>query len=151
MKRFALAAVFALALPAHLHAQDATEAATAFINSPVQQKLLDDMLSPEMLMTQFQAMNLQIPPEQVDVILNIVTEELNVFRPEMESAMIVGAAEAFSVEEIDALTAFYSSPLGASAMGKMNPYMQATMGSMSQGLQAMQGNIMRRVQSELTK
>ena len=147
MRHLLLAATLAFALPAQ--ADEATDAATAFIESPVQQKLLDDMLSPEMLMTQFEAMNVQIPPEQLDVILVIVTEELNAFRPEMEQAMIAGAAQAFTVDEINALTEFYSSPLGASAMGKMNPYMQATMSSMGQGLQAMQGNIMQRVQEAL--
>lgn len=147
MKLIFAALTMAVALPAY--ADEVTDAATAFIESPVQQKLLDDMLAPEMIMTQFQAMNLPIPPENMETILTIVTEELNAFRPEMESAMIVGAAEAFSVEEINALTEFYSSPLGASAMGKMNPYMQATMGSMSKGLQGMQGKIMQRVQAEL--
>ncbi len=147
MKRLTLAIVLAFALPAQ--ADEATDAATAFIESPVQQKLLDDMLSPEMLMTQFQAMQVQIPEDKVQPVLNIVSEELNAIRPDMEAAMIAGAAAAFTVDEINALTEFYSSPLGASAMAKMNPYMQSTMGSMMPALQGAQGKIMQRVQAEL--
>ena len=147
--RLPLAAVLALSLTSPVFADAATDAATAFIESPVQQKLLDDMLSPEGLMAQFQAVQPQLPPDKTDEILQIVSEELNAFRPQMEAAMIKGAAEAFTVEEIEALTAFYSSPIGASAMSKMNPYMQSAMAEMTPGLQAMQGRVMQRVQEAL--
>lgn len=147
MKRLILATALVFALPAQ--ADEVTHAATAFIESPVQQKLLDDMLNPEMLMTQFQAMNVQIPQDKVQPILNIVSEELDAIRPDMEASMIAGAAQAFTVDEINALTEFYSSPLGASAMAKMNPYMQSTMGAMMPALQSAQGKIMQRVQTEL--
>jgi hypothetical protein len=136
-------------LAAPSFADEATDAATAFINSPVQQRLLDDMLSPEMVLAQMQTIAQRLPEDKVQVLVNIVTEELEAIRPEMEAAMISGAAESFTVEEINALTAFYNSPVGASAMGKMTPYMQQTMGSLGPTMQQMQGNIVRRVQSEL--
>ena len=139
----------ALMLSAPAFADEATDAATAFIQSPVQQKLLNDMLSPEMVLTQMQALASQLPADKVDVLVKIVTEELGSIRPEMETAMISGAAQAFSVEEINALTEFYNSPLGASAMGKMTPYMQQTMGSLGPSMQQMQQRIVQRVQSEL--
>lgn len=136
-----------LAIPSF--ADEATDAATAFISSPVQQQLLDDMLSPEMVLAQMRAMAEQLPEDKVQTLVGIVTEELEAIRPDMEAAMITGAAEAFTVEEINALTEFYNSPVGASAMGKMTPYMQQTMGALGPTMQTMQGNIVRRVQAEL--
>lgn len=141
--------VAALMLSTPVFADEATDAATAFINSPVQQKLLNDMLSPEMVMAQMQALSSQLPAEKVDILVNIVTEELGTIRPEMETAMIEGAAQAFTVDEITALTEFYNSPLGSSAMGKMTPYMQQTMGALGPSMQAMQQRIVQRVQTEL--
>lgn len=139
----------ALMMAAPSFADEATDAASAFINSPVQQKLLDDMLSPQMVLTQMQSVSAQLPPDKVNVLVKIVTEELDNIRPKMEAAMIEGAAKAFTIKEIEALTEFYNSPLGSSAMGKMTPYMQQTMGSLGPSMQQMQGNIVRRVQSEL--
>ncbi len=148
MKRFIpIATALMLALPAT--ADEATDAATAFIQSPVQQKLLDDMLSPEMVLTQMQAVSSQLPADKVDILVKIVTEELGTIRPEMETAMIAGAAQSFTIEEINALTEFYNSPVGASAMGKMTPYMQQTMGALGPSMQQMQGRIVQRVQTEL--
>ncbi|WP_298357693.1 DUF2059 domain-containing protein [uncultured Litoreibacter sp.] len=147
--KFVTPFVAALLLTAPSFADEATDAATTFIQSPVQQKLLDDMLSPEMVMTQMQAVAGQLPADKVDVLVKIVTEELDGIRPQMEAAMIAGAAQAFTIEEITALTEFYNSPLGTSAMGKMTPYMQQTMGSLGPAMQQMQGNIVQRVQTEL--
>lgn len=147
--KFLAPLAFAIAFSAPAFADEANDAATAFINSPVQQQLLDDMLSPEMVLTQMQTVAGQLPAEKLDVLVNIVTEELENIRPEMETAMIAGAAQAFSVDEINALTDFYNSPLGASAMGKMTPYMQQTIGALGPSMQQMQGRIVQRVQTEL--
>jgi hypothetical protein len=149
MIRIASAALVAVALSVPAMADEVHDAAEAFINNPVQQKLLDDMLSPEVAMAQLQAMAPQMPPEVAQRVLVIVVEEMNVFRPEMEAAMISAAAESFTIDEIQALNDFYSSPLGASAMGKMTPYMQSAMATMGPGMQEMQGRIMQRVQEEL--
>ena len=147
MKYLLAAAAISLASPGF--AQDVTAAAEAFVRSPVQQKLIDDMLSPEVLMAQMQGMAQQLPPEQLEKLVAIITDELNTVRPAMETAMIEGASQAFSIEEIEAMTEFYNSPLGASAMGKMTPYMQQTMGALGPELQQMQQNIIQRVQAEL--
>ncbi len=149
MIRIASAAILAVTLALPAAADEVQDAAEAFINSPVQQKLLDDMLSPEVAMAQLQAMAPTMPPEVAERVLEIVVDEMTAFRPQMETAMITAAAQSFTIEEIAALNEFYSSPLGASAMGKMTPYMQAAMGEMGPGMQAMQGRIMQRVQEEL--
>jgi len=139
----------ALMLATPVFADEAMDAATAFINSPVQQKLLNDRRNPEMVQTQMQALSEQLPADKVQVLVNIVNEELGSIRPEMETAMIEGAAQAFTIDEITALTDFYNSPLGSSAMGKMTPYMQQTMGALGPSMQAMQQRIVQRVQTEL--
>lgn len=146
MKYILPAIVLAFATPSF--AQDIKAVAEDFVRSPVQQKLMDEMLSPEMILAQMQGMAQQLPPEQLDKLVAIVTEELATVRPLMEEAMIDGAAQAFSIEEIKAMNEFYSSPLGASAMGKMTPFMQQTMGALTPALQQMQQNIVARVQKE---
>lgn len=146
MKYILPAIVLAFATPSF--AQDIQDVAENFVRSPVQQKLMDEMLSPQMILAQMQGMAQQLPPEQLDKLVVIVTEELATIRPQMEQAMIDGAAQAFTVEEITALNEFYSSPIGASAMGKMTPFMQQTMGTLAPALQQMQQNIVGRVQKE---
>ncbi|MCY4181190.1 MAG: hypothetical protein OXD48_13130, partial [Litoreibacter sp.] len=102
-------ALAALMLANPVFADEATDAATSFINSPVQQKLLNDMLSPEMVLAQMQAnAGGALNDDQISVLVRIVTEELNAIRPMMEEAMIEGAAEAFTIEEINALNEFYN-------------------------------------------
>ncbi|GFE66008.1 DUF2059 domain-containing protein [Litoreibacter roseus] len=144
-----LAAALLCATPLFAQDEERLEAARAYVESDVQQKLMTDMLSPEMIMAQMGPALQQVPTEQLEIITNIVSEEVNRIRPAMEQAMIQGAATTFSLEEIEALTAFYSSPLGASAMSKMTPFMQSTMGTLQPELQAMQSQVMQRVQAEL--
>ncbi|MEM6593335.1 MAG: DUF2059 domain-containing protein [Pseudomonadota bacterium] len=143
-------ALLALILAGPAYADEVTDAATAFIKSPVQQNLLDDMLSPEMVLAQMQAnAGGALSEDQISVLVRIVTEELTAIRPMMEEAMIEGAAAAFTIDEINALNEFYNSELGGSAMSKMTPYMQSTMGTLGPAIQAMQQNIARRAQEAL--
>ncbi|MEM6407011.1 MAG: DUF2059 domain-containing protein [Pseudomonadota bacterium] len=143
-------ALLALVLAGPAYADEVTDAATAFIKSPVQQNLLDDMLSPEMVLAQMQAnAGGALSEDQISVLVRIVTEELTAIRPMMEEAMIEGAAAAFTIDEINALNEFYNSELGGSAMSKMTPYMQSTMGTLGPAIQAMQQNIARRAQEAL--
>lgn len=146
-------AVFCLsaALATASFAQDDAllEAATEFVNSPVQDKILDDMLSPEGVMAQMGLVGGQLPPEALEKVSRIVSEELESIRPEMRQAMIEGISQTFTLEEINALNAFYSSEVGASAMAKMNPYMQRTMARLGPSFQRMQVNLASRLQAEL--
>lgn len=144
-----LAAVIAAALTAPALAQDTSALATAFVKSPVQQKLLDDMLSKDVLAAQVQAAGVPLSRAQTNVILNIVSEELNAIRPEIESAMIVAAANAFTAQDLEALLAFYDTRDGASAMSKMAPFMQSTTTEMMPSIRAAQARVIQRVQAEL--
>lgn len=130
-------------------AQDAArlEAAQAYAETPVQKKLMADMLSPEAIVTQLRATGM--PEELIDQASVIVSEEVLAIQGEIVSAMVTGMAESFSLEEIQALTAFYSSPIGASAMSKMQPFMAQTMQTMGPALQKMQSRLQQRLQKEL--
>lgn len=151
MKLLTIVAAGFLATSAHAQSQELIDAATAYANNPVQQTLLDDMLSADGVMAQMGLIGGAVPADQLEVLSTIVSEELAVIRPELEAAMIDGMARTFTLEEISALNEFYSSEIGASAMSKMTPYMQESMTALAPAFQTMQTNIARRVQEELSK
>ena len=62
-----------------------------------------------------------LPPVEAHELAKQFVEELRM--DVLEQAMIDAIARNFSVAEIDALTAFYASPHGRSAMSKMSAYM----------------------------
>lgn len=140
-----------LATSAHAQDQELIDAATAYANNPVQQELMDSMLSPEGVMAQMGLIGGAVPEDKVEALAQIVSEELATIRPAMQDAMISGMAKNFTLEEITALNDFYSSPVGASAMAKMTPYMQETMAELGPEFQRMQGNLARRIQEEMSR
>lgn len=148
------AVVFALmALAPVAKAQDAQrlEAAKAYVETPSVQEMLDNMLSPQMLSTIIAGM---IPAgkateEQLAKVSSITSDELDGVRPDMERIMIEAAASHFTLAEINALTAFYSSADGASISRKMLPYMTQAMQQMGPLVQEMQARLVRRIKSEL--
>ena len=143
------AVVFALmALAPVAKAQDAQrlEAAKAYVETPSVQEMLDNMLS-----TIIAGM---IPAgkateEQLAKVSSITSDELDGVRPDMERIMIEAAASHFTLAEINALTAFYSSADGASISRKMLPYMTQAMQQMGPLVQEMQARLVRRIKSEL--
>lgn len=151
MRLVTLITVGFLATSAHAQSQELIEAATAYAKSPVQQALMDDMLSPEGVMAQMGLVGGGLPEEKVATLAQIVSEELAAIRPAMETAMINGMASSFTLEEITALNEFYSSPVGASAMAKMTPFMQQTMAELGPEFQQMQVNLGRRIEAEMAE
>ncbi|WP_299724225.1 DUF2059 domain-containing protein [uncultured Tateyamaria sp.] len=151
MKKFAFLCVLALSAPAYAQDQSRLDAAQAYVETPVQQKLLDDMFSPAGVMAQLGLTGGQLTLEQQETVAGIVSEELQSMKPSIVNAMVEGMAQSFTLEEIEALTAFYSSPVGASAMSKMTPFMQQTMTSLGPEFQAMQARLIPRIQAELSK
>lgn len=135
---------------------DRRAAAEAYINSPVQQKLLDSMLSPEAVVVQLRA---SLPPdvaqslneEQMAQMATIASEELDGMRPTMEKAMIEAAVEVFTIAEIEAMNEFYSTPEGASVAEKMPPFMQVFYTGIGGDMQAAQMRIVRRINEFMTQ
>jgi len=152
LPRFVLAFVFAVsASMASAQSDDELRAAaTRYVENPVQQQMLDDMLSPEAMVAQMQAMAPQLPDDALQVISQIASEELALLRPALEAAMIEGAVAAFTLEEIEALEAFYNTDLGASVMGKMQGYMATAMAAIGPEMAQMQGRVAQRVGEALS-
>lgn len=151
MKLLTIVTASFLATSAYAQSDELIDAATAYVNNPVQQTLMDDMLSVDAVMAQMGMLGATIPAEQLETLSAIVSEELAAIRPALETAMVGGMARTFTLEEITALNEFYSSELGASAMSKMTPFMQDSMAELAPAFQTMQTNIAQRVQEELSK
>jgi len=126
-------------------------AAEAYVRSDVQQQTMDAMFSPEAIVSQMRANAPQLTEAQLAKLSTIVSEELQILRPRMETVMIETAAQTFSLSELNALKAFYETPDGRSAMLKVQPFFTTTMGNIAPELQAVQRRIAERAQKELAE
>jgi len=151
MRRFILPVFVSLALSGAAFGQDdALRAASErYVKNPVQQKLLDEMLSADAIVVQIRAMLPQLSEQQIQMVGQIASEEISTVRPALEGAMIDAAAQTFTLQEIVALEEFYSTPEGASVMRKMQPYMAEAMGMVAEPLQQAQVRIAQRIQKEI--
>ena len=144
--------LFALA-PMAVHAQDGEAsrraAAERYIMSDGQQRMLDQILSPEVMSAQLAAQFPQIPAAQRGRLAAIASDEIKKVRPLMEKAMIDAAVATFTTSEIEALDAFYRTPEGAAVLTKMQPFMQRSFQAMGPAMQTMQRSIAGRVQEML--
>ena len=134
------------------HAQDDAlrEAVQRYVDSPVQQQMMDEMLSADAMIAQMRAMMPQLTEEQLEVVGRIGAEEMAALRPELEAAMVTAAVDTFSLEEILALEAFYNTPEGASVMTKMQPFMANTFAMIGPQMQEARIRIGQRVMTELS-
>ncbi len=129
---------------------DLRAAVERYVDSPVQQRMMDEMLSADAMITQMQAMLPQLTQEQLDIVGRIGAEEMATLRPEMEAAMVEAAVETFTLPEILALEAFYNTPEGAAVMAKMQPFMATTFAMIGPEMQEVQMRIGQRVMTELS-
>ena len=146
MKRLLLAALL-LATPAL--AQDdmeaKLEAARAYVQSPAQQVIIEGIASPETVAAQLTASFPEMTPEQVELASRISAEELEPMLQQMEEAMIESVAEVFTLEEIEAITAFYETPEGLALATKTGSLMQASFSRIGPQMQAAQQRIAQRL------
>ena len=124
-------------------------AAERYIKSEGQQRMLDQILSPEVMGAQLRAQFPQIPEDKMSTLVTIATEEIAKVRPQMEKAMIDAAVATFTAGEIRALDDFYRTPVGASVLTKMQPFMQRNFQAMAPTVQALQRNIAARASAVL--
>ena len=128
-----------------------TAAAESYLNSPAQQKMIDAMFAPDQMMGM---LRMQIPDAseaQLNTMSRIISEELAAIRDRMEEVMLAAAVEDFTLEELQALDAFYRSPAGESVMLKMPGFMQTYMQEMTPDMTEMQRKIATRVRNEVLK
>jgi hypothetical protein len=144
-----LAFALATALPATAQDDALRAAVERYIDNPVQQGMMDDMLSADAMVDQMRAIAPQLTEEQLQIVGRISAEELSTLRPDLEAAMIEAAITTFTLPEIEALEAFYNTPEGASVMAKMQPYMAQAMGRIGPQMMQAQTRIGQRVMTEL--
>jgi hypothetical protein len=144
-----LALALAAALPAAAQDDALRAAVERYINNPVQQQMLEDMLSADAMVDQMRAVAPQLTEEQLQIVGRISAEELAAIRPDLEAAMIEAAIATFTLPEIEALEAFYNTPEGASVMTKMQPFMAEAMGRVGPQMMQAQGRIGQRITTEL--
>jgi len=141
-----------LAVPALAQDEDALrEAVERYVDSPMQQRMMDEMLSADAMIQQMQAMMPQLTDTQLEVVGRIGAEEMAAIRPAMEEAMVEAAVDTFSLPEMLALEAFYETEEGAAVMSKMQPFMAATFAMIAPEMQAAQMRIGQRVMTELSE
>ena len=155
MIRTALPLACALALmvaaPSSAQDDDLRAAVERYVDSPVQQRMMDEMLSAEAMISQMASMMPQLTDEQLEVVGRIGAEEMAALRPAMETAMVEAAIETFTLPEILALEAFYETPEGAAVMTKMQPFMATTFSMIGPEMQEAQMRIGQRVMTELSQ
>ena len=124
-------------------------AAETYVQSPGQQAAIEQMLSADQMLALMRAQIPEATDEQLQGIAKIAGEELGSLRAPMETAMIEAAVETLTLEEIEALDAFYRTPVGASVMSKMPVFMQTAMVRIAPEMQAAQMRILERAAAEV--
>ena len=126
------------------------EAAQRLVEGEATQTMMDEMLSPDLLLEAMQAQfGDQMDEEMASRIAEIASEELGEVRPAMQEAMIDAAVETFTLEEIEAQVAFQETPEGRSVMTKMQPYMTSFYGKVGPEFQAAQTRMMERLEETM--
>ena len=123
MRPAALAAGLALAWPVLAFAQpeDVQSAAERYVALPAVQDMIRGLGAPELLAEELRA-HLpgaeDMPPEEIERMAAIVSDELDGVRPALERALVAAAVEHFTLEEIEAMIAFAASPVGSGVLEK---------------------------------
>ena len=151
MTRTLPAAAFALLmLTCIARAQDDLhDAAERYINLPAIQQVIDYALGPTFLQSMLALAGDRLDAGKRDQVVAIATEEMARTRPRMENAMVEAAAGVFTLAELEAMIAFYSSEVGASTMVKTQAFSQAYMAAFANGLQELQITVENRIQLEV--
>lgn len=152
MTRTAIIAAAAFIAAPALAQEDPTElqqAAESYVESPALQTALDEILSTDTFVAQLRASGAQLDEEQIRTIATIIDEEFADVRPDLETAMTSAAADAFTLEELEALNEFYESDQGRSIAEKMQPFMQSFYQDIGPALQETQQDIAMRIQEEM--
>lgn len=139
-----------LALASAAFAQTNQEAAERYARLPGVQKLIDDMFGPGFIEPMLNALGYgNLPADKKAKVVRIIQEELQTVRPAVEAAMISAAAATFSVGELEAMIAFYSTQEGEAILVKQQPYNQAYLGLLGADIQQMQARVMGRILAEV--
>jgi len=111
--------VFLLLLPGlALADEDRRAAAERLIATPGYQAVVDGYIDPDFIMAQLVASTPTLPKDIIAKLRPIVEERYTARRDEIEKAIIAASAEAYTVDEMNAMYEFAVSDLGASVLSK---------------------------------
>ncbi|MEM7509039.1 MAG: DUF2059 domain-containing protein [Pseudomonadota bacterium] len=124
-------------------------AAESYVKAPAQQRILDDILSIELMVVQITSNNPALPEDQHPEVVRLAVEEFARERPNLEAAMIDAAFHTFTLAELKALDRFYRTPEGQAVMKKQDVYSRSLWHGVSQISKSLQDRVMERVKLEL--
>ena len=123
MRRLPAAALVLAATAASAQDVAVREAADAYVALPAVQDVIDDFLSPQALMAELAE---AVPPETdratMQLLADAVAQELRALRDDVEAAMAGAAAETYTAEELQALTEFHATEIGAAVLAKQDAF-----------------------------
>ena len=112
-------------------------AAEAYVAGPHSQQKLDEGMSSETLAANFAAKlppDLELSADQIAEIGSIISEAMFSIRPEVEQVMISALAKIHTIEEIQAMDAYFNSPAGLSAQSKSQQFEQVFLSAMKSSI-----------------
>ena len=125
----------------------------AYIQHPVMQQMLDELLSDEtmhsMAFAQMQGSEGALAEDELEPLFSIIAEEMARMRPKMEALMVDAATQTFELDEIQALKSFLDTDAGSRAMLKSGAFTQAFYVNSGTMLQELYERIATRVETEL--
>ena len=124
-----------------------------YIQHPVMQQMMDELLSEEtmysMAFAHLEGIEGALAEVELEALFNIIAEEMERMRPKMEALMITAATQTFKLDEIQALKSFLDTDAGARAMLKSGTFTQVFYTSSGTMLQELYERIATRVETEL--
>ena len=125
----------------------------AYIQHPVMQQIMDELLSEEtmysMAFAEIQGLEGALAEDELEPLFNIIAEEMARMRPKMEALMVTAAIQTFELDEIQALKDFLDTDAGSRAMLKSGAFTQAFYVNSGAMLQELYERIATRVETEL--
>lgn len=123
--------------------------AERYLTMPAIQKMNDDIYGGSVIDAMMAAQGDSLPQEAQEKLGTILREEFAKMRPGLEKSMIEAASEIFTVEELEAMIAFYETPEGASVAAKTAPFMQKTMIIAEPLVEEFQSALVQRLMTEM--
>ena len=123
--------------------------AERYLTMPAIQKMNDDIYGGSVIDAMMAAQGDSLPKEAQEKLGTILREEFAKMRPGLEKSMIEAASEIFTVEELEAMIAFYDTPEGASVAAKTAPFMQKTMVIAEPLVEEFQSALVQRLMTEM--
>ena len=126
--------------------EDLRAAARAFVATPGQQLVISDILSAEAVMAQIELKAPALSGPEWAAVAQIVSEELGSARALVERAMVRAALHLYTLEEMEALTAFLSTSEGIAISEKRAAFDATVYIDLAGAIDAAEAAILQRIE-----